>query len=303
MTNLAKDQSKRTWPGDLLAGFCAIVAVLAVSIRAAIVGSDLRVMIGISMFSFFAAGMLRGRRPGGSLWARALITSCPGFLGTAALIVNDGFHRWPIPLAVTSLSILWTVLGIQARRSWVRSRGLGVVFGGASALVIPVVSLFFVPALVTFSSVKAAHVQPAHFAIRLPGGELVASEQLRGRVVVLASWASWCLPCRWELPELDRVYRTFQSDQRLAFFAVDRLGDAESPIRAKRYLDKARVGLPLAFETPGYADVLGADALPTLVILDREGRVRAKHYGYDSSEHLDEWLTRTVNQLLAERAS
>jgi thiol-disulfide isomerase/thioredoxin len=286
---------------DLLAGLAAIMAVVGVSIRAAIVGSDLRFVFGISMIAFFLAGLARGH-PDGRVWIRGLIISSPGLLGTAALIVNDGLHRWPIPLTIAIVSIVFTVAGVECRREWMRNRLRSLGWACGAALGAPLIALFFVPGLVRFASVKEQHGAATPFAVRTAAGEIVNSEALRGRVVVLSWWASWCLPCRWELPEIDRAYRRFQRDQRVIFFAVDRGGAEETPARAKRYFEKLRLSIPLAFEESGFAEALAADALPALVIVDQEGHTRLTHHGYDASERLEELVVRTVGQLLAEKS-
>jgi hypothetical protein len=92
---------------DLGAGLVAILFVVGVSVRASFVGSDLRALFAMTATAFYLAGLIRGgeRRlnPG---W-RGLLVSCPGLLGTAALIVNDGLHRLPIPIAVSLTAILF----------------------------------------------------------------------------------------------------------------------------------------------------------------------------------------------------
>ena len=270
---------------DLLAGFGAIAAVLVIAIRAVIVGSDLRLLFAISMIAFFVAGFLRGNH-GGHAWVRGLITSSPGLLGTAALIVNDGLHRWPIPLMIAVVSIVSAIVGVQMRRT--RSVPLGV----GAVIAIPLIAMFFVPALVAFSSGDTTIRATRPFAIRTAAGQLISSDALRGRVVVMATWATWCMPCGWELPEIDRAYRRYQTDPRVMFIALNR---AETPDRAKRYLSKTGIILPLAFEDSGF----GPGALPKLVILDQQGQTRFVHYGYDASEHVDDVVAKNVSELLA----
>ena len=289
----------RTFWRDLLAGFIAITAVLIVAIRAAVVGSDLRVLFAISMGAFFLAGLLRGSQRG-KAWARGLVLSSPGLLGTAALIMNDGVHRWPIPVMISVVSILFATLGVLTRRAWKSGPVRGLTYGVVSTTALVLIAFLMVPPLVTYASIKNIATPTRRFAIRIPSGELVSSDAIHGRVVVLASWASWCLPCRWELLDIDRAYRHFEGDPRVAFFAVDRLGAEETPVRAKRYLEQSRISVPLAFEDAGFSEAFSADALPEVVVLDTAGRTRLLHRGYDASEHLDDILTRTVRQLLIE---
>ena len=119
-------------------------------------------------------------------------------------------------------------------------------------------------------------------------------------IVVLAAWATWCRPCLWELPEIERAYQRFAGNRHVVFLSVDRGSAEETPARATGYFKKTRLSIPLAFEDAGFAAVLDSDALPVVVVLDRQGRMRFVHHGYDASEHLDDLLSRTIGQLLDE---
>lgn len=134
-------EKPRSIPRDLLAGFVAILSVLAISIRAQFVGSDLRVLFALTGTAFFLAGLVRGLSAPRNPLAKAVIASSPGLLGTAALIINDGSHRLDIPIAVSLTAILLTGLGIQTRRLWRTARPKGIwtlAFSGRAG--VPVLS-------------------------------------------------------------------------------------------------------------------------------------------------------------------
>src|SRR5699024_8188031 len=59
---------------------------------------------------------------------------------------------------------------------------------------------------------KPAHRMPPAFTLQLANGQKVASHSLRGKTVVLSFWATWCGPCREELPALQKVYRKHYAD-------------------------------------------------------------------------------------------
>jgi len=100
----------------------------------------------------------------------------------------------------------------------------------------------------------------------------------RGRFVILSFWASWCGPCRRELPELDSLRRQLDSTSAIRFYAVN-VGETETVVR--RYFDSAGLSLPLLFVSAATAsDEWSVQALPTLVVIDRQGDVMSVQTGY-----------------------
>ena len=93
----------------------------------------------------------------------------------------------------------------------------------------------------------------------------------RGKVVLLNLWATWCLPCRKEMPALDRLQREMGSDAfEVVALSVDRTGLAG----ARKFLDETKVE-KLALYADGtarMATALRAAGLPATLLLDREGR-------------------------------
>lgn len=296
-------ESKSRWILlDLAAGLVAIVAVVGVSVRATFVGSDLRALFAITAAAFYLAGVARGRERRLVVWLRGLLVSCPGLLGTAALIMNDGLHRLPIPIAVSLTAILFTIAGLQTRRLWLEARPRGVALAAVSMGALVLVVTLVQPLVVRASLHRVNRAVPP-FELATFAGDTVRSVDLRGKVVVLAFWASWCLPCHWEMPELAATFASLRGDSSVAFLAVDAGWGGETMERGRRYLARRRVDLPAAFDSGGAAAALGVHALPTVVFLDAAGRVRFEHYGYDRSERASVLYLGCVRALQRERSS
>lgn len=136
---------------------------------------------------------------------------------------------------------------------------------------------------------------PEIAAERLSGTEGVSLGDLRGRVVVIDFWATWCGPCRRIMPELDRLYQRHHG----AGLAV--LGIAREPEgRLRAHLAESPVSYTVARDVGGTLSRYGVRALPTVVVLDRTGQVRDVGVGMDGGAmgRLDQ----LVQRLLAEPA-
>jgi len=115
------------------------------------------------------------------------------------------------------------------------------------------------------------------FAAKSDSGRNVRLSELRGQVVLINFWASWCSPCRQELPLLSKIYTQYRG-AGFALLAVnvdDNRKDAESMLK--------RLGLkfPTLFDgNKKVAKLYGVDTMPATLVIDRDGRVRYVHRGY-----------------------
>lgn len=116
---------------------------------------------------------------------------------------------------------------------------------------------------------------PAVSAPRLDGSGSLDLATLRGKVVVLNFWASWCAPCRVEMPEFDAVYRATKR-QGVEFVGVA-TKDREGAARA--FVQRVGVSYPNVFDPTGQVTLrfrsLTTRAFPYTIVLDRLGRVAA----------------------------
>ncbi|MEG3174763.1 TlpA disulfide reductase family protein [Sphingomonas sp. RB3P16] len=122
---------------------------------------------------------------------------------------------------------------------------------------------------------KVGEVAP-RYELTLIDGSKISSEQLRGQVVVLNFWATWCGPCKAELPLLDAYYDA-QKGHGLKVFAIA-TEDSLPPYQLKKLF--AAMHMPSARKIKGpYAAMTG---VPTNFIIDRAGRLRyAKANAFD----------------------
>ncbi len=128
----------------------------------------------------------------------------------------------------------------------------------------------------------------------LRDGTSLSLEQFRGSVVLLDFWATWCGPCRSEIPALNRLYKEMQ-ERGLVMIGMTL--DRGSPDRVADAVARLHIEYPLAVADYGVQSAFGGiRAVPTKILIDRQGRVRDRIVGV-----IPEWeLRRKVELLLAE---
>jgi len=130
------------------------------------------------------------------------------------------------------------------------------------------------------------------FEVELIGGGTIKLSDLRGKVVMVDFWASWCQPCRIEAPALAKVYREFQG-QPVEFVGVDiwdNIGDAEV------FLLQEGQNYPVGFDASGTVAIdYGVRGIPEKYFIDRDGILVKKLSGPLTEATLRD----TINELLA----
>jgi len=128
------------------------------------------------------------------------------------------------------------------------------------------------------AAANAAAPQPApDFTLKSLSGENLKLSELRGQVVLVNFWASWCGPCRQEMPLLDEMYQRYQ---KLGFTILG-VNVEQDAAAAQAMLKESPVHFPVLFDPQSTASKLyNLNAMPTTVLVDRSGNVRYLHQGY-----------------------
>jgi peroxiredoxin len=121
-----------------------------------------------------------------------------------------------------------------------------------------------------------AGTMPPPFAARTLDARELSLADLRGKVVVLNFWASWCLECRPEMPVLERLRRDF-GPRGLAVVGINA---GEDPATVRRYADDLRLSFPLVVDPGRKVNALyGVIGLPATFLVGRDGRAVALAVG------------------------
>ncbi len=116
----------------------------------------------------------------------------------------------------------------------------------------------------------------------------VALEELRGRPVVLNFWASWCVPCRKEMPALQEASEEVQG--RIAFVGINH---QDSRGEARRFLEETGVRFPAGYDPEGRTALsYGLFGMPTTVFISADGRILDRHRGEISEGELKRKIER-----------
>ena len=123
------------------------------------------------------------------------------------------------------------------------------------------------------------------FALSDLEGRTVTLAELRGRQVVVNFWATWCTPCRLEIPTFSRFARA-HPDVVVLGVAVD-----EDVELVRRTAEELEIDYPVLLADPAVRQAYGVTTLPTTVIVGADGKVRSAHTGLMLDPHLL-WATR-----------
>ena len=107
-------------------------------------------------------------------------------------------------------------------------------------------------------------------------GKKIALKDFHGKLVLLNFWASWCLPCREEMPAMERLYQRYK-DKGFVILGVNIKDEKKS---ALSFVKELKITFPIAFDPKGEVGLLyGAWGLPTTYLIDAKGIALARAWG------------------------
>jgi len=118
------------------------------------------------------------------------------------------------------------------------------------------------------------------FVLKTLDNQEIALSKLRGKVVLLDFWATWCGPCRESIPHLVQLHKTYeQKGLEVIGMSMDR-GDVDT---VRRFVKSMDIPYSVVITPEDVGRNYGVTGLPTTVLIDREGRIQEKIVGFSSA--------------------
>ena len=127
------------------------------------------------------------------------------------------------------------------------------------------------------ASSAAVEGKAPDFTLKSVHGENLKLSEQRGNVVMINFWASWCAPCRQEMPLLNDIYLRYR-DMGFTLLGVNVEEDSTD---AKKMVNELKVAFPVLLDTQNAVSKLyKVEAMPSTILVDRDGNMRFLHRGY-----------------------
>jgi len=155
---------------------------------------------------------------------------------------------------------------------------------------IPTVIVLLWSVLAPATALGDTYPQAPDFTLKDLNGNRISLSDFRGKVLFLNFWATWCPPCRAEIPDFIEAYKEYK-DEGLEILGIS--VDQASPDKVRQFVEKNSMNYRVAMFTADLInDYQPGRAIPTTIIIDREGRIRHKQVGMMSKKMLVELFTR-----------
>ncbi len=135
-------------------------------------------------------------------------------------------------------------------------------------------------------------IKAPEFTVETIDGKRISLKDLKGKVVVLNFWATWCGPCRREIPDLNALVEKYKGRNDIVFIAITN----DLKARVVNFLSNSPFNYQIAFDISDAYDKYNVKAIPTHVIIDRSGYVVARIVG--SLPKMDEVLEGKLTKIL-----
>ncbi|WP_432714522.1 TlpA family protein disulfide reductase [Pedobacter sp.] len=124
-------------------------------------------------------------------------------------------------------------------------------------------------------------------------GNVVDLGDLKGKVIFVNFWATWCPPCLAEMPAVSKLYERFKDRKEVVFLLVDADGDLSL---SQKFMDKKAYQMPLYAQISDIPNSIYKGSLPTTVVFDKDGRVA--YHGEGAANYADQKFIDFIEKLI-----
>ncbi len=139
------------------------------------------------------------------------------------------------------------------------------------------------------------------FALKDLDGRDVKLAGLKGKVVIVDFWATWCGPCKASFPYLQKVYDKYRSNQNVLILAVNTSEQKQGKERldlVKQFMSDNKYTFPVLIDDQGVAQKFGVEGIPTKYVIDKQGTLRFESVGFGDGPRMITELTAQIDMLL-----
>lgn len=141
-----------------------------------------------------------------------------------------------------------------------------------------------------FMLTSVTFASPANFSGLTQNNTKISLSDYRGKYVILVFWATWCPPCRMELPHIQNLYEKYGKNMKdIVFIGMN----DENHEEVKNFLEKNHINFPTII---GKQNVFPVNAYPTMIILNKEGNLLDHAVGMIPEQMLDNYIKLKLEQ-------
>ena len=140
------------------------------------------------------------------------------------------------------------------------------------------------------------------FELKSLDGKMVRLSELRGKVVVVDFWATWCGPCKASFPFLQKIVEKYKDNPNVMILALDTWENVKGEERetlVKKFIEDNKYTFTVLFDD-AFVDKYGVSGIPTKFIIDREGNIQFKSIGFGGGDTMIDEMTIEIDMLLSD---
>lgn len=126
-------------------------------------------------------------------------------------------------------------------------------------------------------------------------GKIYNLDELKGKVLFINFWATWCSPCKAEMPSIQVLYDKFKGNDKVEFLLVEIENDIEG---ANKFFKQENLTLPIVYPNSSIPESWLSGAIPTTVILNKNGELAGREQGMRdySAKAVEDFIQKLINQ-------